>query len=758
MTTSLSLLLSLILLVNLEHATTSTTRDVDVIYLHFQNSTNNAEIPIAFTAFGQAIQLQLQRNDHLLAPYFQVWRHDGSEIIKEIPELSKTRSCHYLHQDVLSTAAISLCDEGIHGLILFDNVTLEITPMDKNDWVLFGSVQSEEKIPHIVKRSYIERILSSYSKPMKWHLNYLNDKNNDLFDIMRSRRKSTEELTVELAVFFDEPGYQLFLPFFDKDEKKMRDMLLAYINAIQALFYHPSLGTRINIALVRLDMMKKQPKTLPHFNGERMKLLNSFCNYTATNNPPDDDHPNHWDVGLYVSGLDFYAVENGKKNGVTMGLATVSGACIRQYACVIAELGVTDRMGKPYPSAGFTSVYIAAHEIGHNLGMHHDSTGNSCSRDGYIMSPSRGTQGETLWSSCSRQVAIDLPTKKPCLLDKTPSISDKHLNHIKFLTLPGREWTAKRQCELLLRDKDANFVTLENACQSLKCQSPHRSGYYFSGPALDGTVCQKGKECRGGECLPASYFLKPKPPLSINNNNSNSGWSKWREESCKSGCIKKSKGAQARRRSCSNNNYLQINELKGGNCQGFMYDVKLCEDEKLCKKRITVEEFGTMKCREFSEHLPELDKNGMGLQAPHEIERPWMACAIFCRRTDIASYYTPRIELNDLGLDPYYPDGTWCHNEHNEDYFCLQHHCLPNSFRFAKDGLFKRNNNTDMKLGPQNAHRDGYKIPDAIIRYLSLGIDGLPLSKNFPDDNVTPPINDDEWEDIDYVELPQDVF
>jgi len=47
------------------------------------------------------------------------------------------------------------------------------------------------------------------------------------------------------------------------------------------------------------------------------------------------------------------------------GLATVGGVCSEKYSCIIAEFGSTDALGKPYPSAGFTSVYILAHEIGH---------------------------------------------------------------------------------------------------------------------------------------------------------------------------------------------------------------------------------------------------------------------------------------------------------------------------------------------------------------------------------------------------------
>lgn len=57
--------------------------------------------------------------------------------------------------------------------------------------------------------------------------------------------------------------------------------------------------------------------------------------------------------------------------------------------------------------------------------------------------------------------------------------------------------------------------------------------------------------------------------------------------------------------------------------------------------------------------------------------RLWMSCAIFCRRKDTGSYYTPRLDLNDMGVNAYFPDGTWCHSDSSGSYYCQQRHCLP---------------------------------------------------------------------------------
>lgn len=54
----------------------------------------------------------------------------------------------------------------------------------------------------------------------------------------RRTKRGTKErkTTVEIAVFFDAAAFRIFAPYFNYDNNKIRDMLLAYINAVIILF------------------------------------------------------------------------------------------------------------------------------------------------------------------------------------------------------------------------------------------------------------------------------------------------------------------------------------------------------------------------------------------------------------------------------------------------------------------------------------------------------------------------------------------
>lgn len=113
--------------------------------------------------------------------------------------------------------------------------------------------------------------------------------------------KQTARPTIELGVFFDAAAYRVFAPHYDNDPERLRDMLLAYMNAVQSLYHHESLGVRIDLVVVYMELMQRQPAEMPHHRGERSRLLDSFCSYQSALNPTGDAAETHWDMAVYIS-------------------------------------------------------------------------------------------------------------------------------------------------------------------------------------------------------------------------------------------------------------------------------------------------------------------------------------------------------------------------------------------------------------------------------------------------------------------------
>ncbi|XP_067213566.1 A disintegrin and metalloproteinase with thrombospondin motifs adt-1-like isoform X2 [Linepithema humile] len=613
----------LVLIILLNGTYAYITQEIETILLPALNLRSTEKISLTLKVFGKQIQLNLRKNDQIVSK-FKVWKYDATDITKELSELNASDSCYFIHKDQISTAAINFCQEhGWEGFIFLKDETLEIRPL-RNDFAFLSSiddlcVKKEINIsfgkPHLIKKSL------QLSADSSFH-------NSDNFKLKRRHVQNTQEkLNIELAVFFDEAAYRTFTLFLGKDENILRMLILAYVNRIQAVFHHPSLGVSIDILLVHLEIMEEQPLNLPVFDGNATRLLNSFCKYAESVNPPDDNDPNHWDVGLYLTGINIYSDDH-------------------------STLGSSNKKG-----------------------MEHDSDyATPCHKDNYIMSASQLNQGQMTWSECSREVVKNI-WYGSCLRDYTSSENLKNkLNHLRYHDLPGRQWTAKAQCEIYFRDEDANVVTLLDICKILQCETPHKKGIYLTGPSLEGTYCAPGKECRAGECVPVIV-----PPY-IFKYCENDNWSEWKEDSCQSSCLKKSKGVRVKRRSCKHKN------VKTSNCGGPYYDVVFCDDSMLCiENRRTIFEFTAFKCNEFisivkrthnTEWIVELE-SGPGVQVLHNIAEPWQACTIHCRKKNSSTPYAPRLEMLGINMDPYFPDGTWCHNKDGQDYYCRQHYCLP---------------------------------------------------------------------------------
>ena len=66
------------------------------------------------------------------------------------------------------------------------------------------------------------------------------------------------------------------------------------------------------------------------------KLLDSFCRYQEALNDPDENSAGHWDLAIYMTGLDLWSKEGAFD---TLGLAHTGGMCKPAYSCLVTEFG-----------------------------------------------------------------------------------------------------------------------------------------------------------------------------------------------------------------------------------------------------------------------------------------------------------------------------------------------------------------------------------------------------------------------------------
>ncbi|XP_012227150.1 A disintegrin and metalloproteinase with thrombospondin motifs 7-like [Linepithema humile] len=676
-------ILKLVLIILLNKTYTYIIQDTETILLPACYPTTAKKIPLTLKLFGQLIQLNLHRNDRIVSAEYEIWKYHIKGATANLSQLQASDPCLYIHKDNVSSAIINFCDEhGLEGLVFLKNDNLKIRPLRNNfaSLSLVDNICFEEQMNLSFGKSHlIKKSLQSFDTSYFY----------SFFDNFKPKRRDVrnteQKLTIELAVFVDDAAYKIHMPILDYNKDRLHNMILAYVNQIQAMFHHPSLGVSIDISLVKLKIMDQHPSELPVFYGDTAKMYTSFCEYAETFNPSGDDNPGHWDLVLLLTGINLFILPNPQdetqRNFDSLGNSFFNGICgLGKYSCAIVEFGATFKT----PSAFATTLPV--HEIGNVLGIELDDsfTNPMCAKSTHIMRNALYYRNQGTWSECSRKTAKELWNTKLCLRDRSRMkvLDDANeLDHSRYHDLPGREWTAKAQCELYLLDKDANVVTLHDICQTLQCESPYHNTYFFAGSALDGTHCALGKECRGGECVPVL-----EPPY-IFKYCYEDNWSEWKEGPCQMSCLTKSKGVIVKRRSCKHGTH------RTASCGGPYYDVALCDDKKLCPQyRLTIiEEFTRQKCDNFID-AAELEgvtinlQKGPGKQVYHDIKKPWMACIVFCQQKNLSFFNeNSYLTMLDHGINPYFPDGMWCHNENGRNYYCRQHYCLPENYSYEEN-------------------------------------------------------------------------
>jgi hypothetical protein len=77
--------------------------------------------------------------------------------------------------------------------------------------------------------------------------------------------RAAKRPTIEVALFFDAAGYQLFSPYFSGDDTKLRDMLLAYINGVYCVKHRKCIFVIARFLCLYITILSRDMKTDPSF-------------------------------------------------------------------------------------------------------------------------------------------------------------------------------------------------------------------------------------------------------------------------------------------------------------------------------------------------------------------------------------------------------------------------------------------------------------------------------------------------------------
>ncbi|XP_038120942.1 A disintegrin and metalloproteinase with thrombospondin motifs adt-1, partial [Culex quinquefasciatus] len=661
-----------------------------------KRTTRSTERLISFNVSNSAVadfSVELRKSNILIDDSFAfIESYDNStQLLDDSYQLvQQYADCFYRNDH----AAFDLCEGGIRGLLKSNQSDLIVHPLPErfgssshvliyrnrtNDSAAPSTNQTDENV-------IFEPDMAAYEPTF----NEPRDRRNKRHI---SNIKVPDTLHVETAIFIDKDLYRHMSKNFPKNtEAHLIRFVLAMINGVQLLYNHPSLGRPINFILKRLEILHNDPKDLRR-SSDIDVYLNSFCGWQRKLNPISDADPVHFDHAVILTGLDLYVVsKTGKVSNQVVGLAPVAGMCTMTSSCTINE-------GKH-----FESVFVVSHEIGHNLGMRHDTSENNCDPSLYIMSPTLGS-GKITWSACSRNYLNTFlkTSQSVCLFDRGHVAPN--LDHNVEGKLPGERFDADQQC-MLKYGKDSIRSQSQNVadiCRDLHCQRDRYT--WTSHPALEGTACGTLMWCRSGVCvskipgltiqssgkhitafktIDKKTFIQGLKFASLKQDtartlNSVTTWEAWGNPTeCESGCLYGESG-RLKEGSVGLRQYNRACRDKRNSCPGSNKKYETCI-AKQCYNiaRTTILEFANQICGRAKEF--DSDILGMGLQKVADDAED--ACKVFCETKS----GTPKTK------SWIFPDGTACRVQSADfdDYFyCIGGRCQKFSCNNSADNFHR---------------------------------------------------------------------
>ncbi|XP_034292720.1 zinc metalloproteinase-disintegrin-like VMP-III [Pantherophis guttatus] len=399
-----------------------------------------------FQVNGEPVVLHLERNKGLFSEDYSETHYspDGREITTS-PLVQDHCYYHgYVQNDADSTAVISACD-GLKGHFKHQGETYLIEPLKLSDSEAHTVYKAEnvEKEDETPKTCGVTQTTWESDEPI--------EKSSQLVVTPEQNEYLKAPKYIELLIVVDNVMYRKYTGNLTAIRTRVYE-IVNDVNVMCRVF-------NIHAALTRLEIWSNKDKI--KVQSAQNVTLDLFGRWRETDLLANPNRRN--DNAQLLTGINL--------NGQTVGFGYVGSLCEPRSSVAIVQ---------DHSKTASLVASTMAHELGHNLGINHDTASCNCRAKSCIMSPTLGYEPSYQFSSCSydQNLRYFIDKRPQCILKK-PLITD-----IVAPAVCGNY-----------------FVEAGEECD---CGSPRNC----QNACCNATTCklQPGAQCESGECCEQCRF------------------------------------------------------------------------------------------------------------------------------------------------------------------------------------------------------------------------------------------------------------